>query len=144
MKLDAKGSNATIYGNVTSTNGDISISGGDIEILGKLASSKAGETTQPVKNISKTAGDISYSADALKDPTKSVPTVSDAYAHTPVIEGNKKDGDITVTASGTAEVLYGNLGTGSVSTAGNFTVNGGTTDGGSVYVTATSPAQPGT
>ena len=132
VKLDAKG-DATIYGNVTSTNGDISISGGDIEILGKLASSKKGDEAVSVKNIAKkmTVADDAFFK--LKDPKAAVSTVSDAYAHTPNV-GDVKDGNITVNASGAAEVLYGNLGTGSVSTAGNFTVNGGTTDGGSVYV----------
>ncbi len=132
VTLNANG-DATIYGNVTSTNGDISISGGDIEILGKLASSKAGKTTQPVKNIAKEMTVAGNAFSNLKDPKAAVDTVSDAYAHTPNV-GNVKDGNITVNASGAAEVLYGNLGTGSVSTAGNFTVNGGTTDGGSVYV----------
>ncbi len=140
VKLDAKGGNATIYGNVTSTNGDISISGGDIEILGKLASSKEGDQAVSVKNIAKemTVADGAFSN--LKDPKAAVDTVSDAYAHTPNAGDVKvKDGNITVNASGAAEVLYGNLGTGSVSTAGNFTVNGGvqedgTLSGGSVYV----------
>ena len=140
VELDAKGGNATIYGNVTSTNGDISISGGDIEILGKLASSKAGETTQPVKNIAKemTVADGAFSN--LNDPNAAVSTVSDAYAHK-ANDGAKADetGDISVEASGAAEVLYGNLGTGSVTTAGEFTVKGGvqengTLNGGSVYV----------
>ena len=131
VTLNANG-DATIYGNVTSTNGDISISGGDIEILGKLASSKAGETTQPVKNIAKEMTVAGNAFSNLKDPKAAVDTVSDAYAHTPNV-GNVKDGNITVNASGAAEVLYGNLGTGSVSTAGNFTVNGGTTDGGKTF-----------
>ena len=76
----------------------------------------------------------------LKDPNAAVDTVSDAYAHK-ANDGNNatKTGSITVNASGAAEVLYGNLGTGSVSTAGEFTVKGGvqeddTLSGGSVYV----------
>ena len=140
VKLDAKGGNATIYGNVTSTNGDISISGGDIEILGKLASSKEGDKAVSVKNIAKNTNDVTTDFTNLNDPNAAVSTVSDAYAHK-ANNGNDatETGDITVNASGAAEVLYGNLGTGSVSTAGEFTVKGGvqedgTLSGGSVYV----------
>ena len=135
VKLDAKDGDATIYGNVTSTNGGISIKGDDVEIIGKLAASKAGDEAVSVKNIAKQMPSRTGSVDGLDDPKASVPTVSDAYAHK-ANNGNvaTETGSITVNASGAAEVLYGNLGTGSVSTAGNFTVNGGTTDGGSVYV----------
>ena len=140
VEIDANG-DATIYGNVTSTNGGISIKGEDVEIIGKLAASKDGDEAVPVKNIAKKMPTgMTGQVDGLKDPKAEVPTVSDAYAHK-ANDGADADktGDISVEASGAAEVLYGNLGTGSVTTAGIFTVKGGvqedgTLNGGSVYV----------
>ena len=57
-------------------------------------------------------------------------TVEEANAHT--IDGDKigHDGDISINASGRAEILYGNMGDGRVTTAGDFTVSGGE----SVYI----------
>ena len=135
VEIDANG-DATIYGNVTSTNGGISIKGDDVEIIGKLAASKVGDDAVSVKNIAKQMPTgMTGPVAGLKDPKAAVSTVSEAYAYK-ANDGAKADetGNISVNASGAAEVLYGNLGTGSVSTAGNFTVKGGTTDGGSVYV----------
>ena len=128
VEINANG-DATIYGNVTSTNGGISINGDDIEILGKLTSSKNGGEAVSVKNIAKNINDEVINFDNLKNPKAAVSTVSDAYAHTPNV-GNVKDGNITVNASGAAEVLYGNLSTGQVLSGGSFSVSGGE----SVYV----------
>ena len=141
VEINANG-DATIYGNVTSTNGGISIMGDDVEIIGKLAASKVGDDAVSVKNIAKQMPTgMTGPVAGLKDPKAAVPTVSDAYAYK-ANDGAEADetGDISVNASGAAEVLYGNLGTGSVSTAGKFTVTGGekqengTLNGGSVYV----------
>ena len=140
VEIDANG-DATIYGNVTSTNGGISIKGDDVEIIGKLAASKAGDEAVSVKNIAKRMPSMTGSVDELKDPKAALPTVSDAYAYKANGGANaNQTGNISVNASGAAEVLYGNLGTGSVTTAGKFTVTGGekqedsTLNGGSVYV----------
>ena len=131
VKLDAKGGDATIYGNVTSTNGGISIKGDDVEIIGKLAASKVGDAAVSVKNIAKKMPSMTGPVAGLKDPKASVPTVSDAYAYK-ANDGQSptNDGDVSVEASGAAEVLYGNLSTGQVVSGGSFSVIGGE----SIYV----------
>ena len=130
VEIDANG-DATIYGNVTSTNGGISIKGDDIEILGKLTSSKNGDEAVSVKNIAKNINDEVINFENLENPKAAVSTVSDAYAHK-ANDGQSptNDGDVSVNASGAAEVLYGNLSTGQVVSGGSFSVSGGE----SVYV----------
>ena len=130
VAIDANG-DATIYGNVTSTNGGISIKGDDIEILGKLTSSKNGDEAVSVKNIAKNINDEVINFENLENPKAAVSTVSDAYAHK-ANDGQSptNDGDVSVNASGAAEVLYGNLSTGQVVSGGSFSVSGGE----SVYV----------
>ena len=130
VEIDANG-DATIYGNVTSTNGGISIKGDDVEIIGKLAASKAGDEAVSVKNIAKQMPSMTGPVAGLDNPKAAVPTVSDAYAHK-ANDGNDatETGSITVNASGAAEVLYGNLSTGQVLSGGSFSVSGSE----SVYV----------
>ena len=131
VEIDANG-DATIYGNVTSTNGGISIKGDDVEIIGKLAASKAGDEAVSVKNIAKQMPTgMTGPVDGLKDPKAALPTVSDAYAYK-ANDGQSptNDGDVSINASGAAEVLYGNLSTGQVVSGGSFSVSGGE----SVYV----------
>ena len=125
------GGDISAYGEITSMNGDIEITGKNVEIIGSLTAKEKGEKTE-IDGISG-ASRGTMDTTNLNDPDTPMKSVSDMFTYT-TKEGSVADGDITVTASGAAEVLYGNLGTGSVSTAGNFTVNGGTTDGGSVYV----------
>ncbi len=128
VEIDANG-DAVIYGNVTSTNGGLFINGDDIEIIGKLESSvQDGEKS--VKNIAKKmADDLTGFFTKLSNPKEAVSTVSDAYART--TGKAKTDGAITVTASGNADILYGNLATGSVVSGSAFSV---TSENGSVYV----------
>ena len=130
VEINANG-DATIYGNVTSTNGGISIKGDDVEIIGKLAASKAGDEAVSVKNIAKQMPSMTGPVAGLDNPKAAVPTVSDAYAHKANDRTNAvNDGDISVEASGAAEVLYGNLSTGQIVSGGSFSVSGGE----SVYV----------
>ena len=131
VTLKANGGDISAYGEITSMNGDIEITGKNVEIIGSLTAKEEGEKTE-IDGISG-ASRGKMDTTNLNDPDTPMKSVSDMFTYT-TEEGSVSDGNITVNASGAAEVLYGNLGTGSVSTAGNFTVNGGTTDGGSVYV----------
>ena len=124
------GGDISAYGEITSMNGDIEITGKNVEIIGSLTAKKKGEKTE-IDGISG-ASRGTMDTTSLNDPNKPMKSVSDMFTYE-TEEGASRDGDITITASGAAEVLYGNLGTGSVSTAGNFTVNGGTTDGGKTF-----------
>ena len=129
------GGDISAYGEITSTNGGIEITGKNVEIIGSLTAKAQGETTE-IDGISGASRGRMDTTD-LNDPNKPMKSVSEMFTYT--TDEAKDHGDITVNASGAAEVLYGNLGTGSVSTAGEFTVKGGvqedgTLSGGSVYV----------
>ena len=129
------GGDISAYGEITSTNGGIEITGKNVEIIGSLTAKAQGETTE-IDGISG-ASRGRMDTTGLNDPNKPMKSVSDMFTYT--TDKAKDDGNITVNASGAAEVLYGNLGTGSVTTAGKFTVKGGvqedgTLNGGSVYV----------
>ena len=129
------GGDISAYGEITSTNGGIEITGKNVEIIGSLTAKAQGETTE-IDGISGASRGRMDTTD-LNDPNKPMKSVSEMFTYT--TDEAKDDGNITVNASGAAEVLYGNLGTGSVSTAGEFTVKGGvqedgTLNGGSVYV----------
>ena len=130
------GGDISAYGEITSMNGDIEITGKNVEIIGSLTAKKKGEKTE-IDGISGASRGKMDTTD-LNDPNKPMKSVSEMFTYT---TGEAEDhGDISVNASGAAEVLYGNLGTGSVSTAGEFKVTGGVAgedgklSGGSVYV----------
>lgn len=125
-KLDKNGNkivdiygDMTVYGSVTSTDGDIAINGDNIEIIGNLTAATEGEQTTIAGISSKPASmDTQY----LNDPGKSMQSITDRFTHT--TDEAEKDGNITITANGTAEVLYGHLGTGKVTSGGSLSVTG--------------------
>lgn len=119
VTLNAGNGDATIYGNVTSTNGNIKIDGDNVEIIGTLNAKGQGDTTTIV-GIDKSPDPIDTTY--LNDPNKKLESIADRFSY----ETNRADnnGNITVSADGTAEILYGHLGTGSVSTDGTFSVEG--------------------
>ena len=135
VTLKANGGDISAYGEITSMNGDIEITGKNVEIIGSLTAKAQGKITE-IDGISG-ASIGRMDTTGLNDPNKPMKSVSDMFTYTTGEAGT--NGNITVNASGVAEVLYGNLGTGSVSTAGEFTIKGGvqedgTLSGGSVYV----------
>ncbi len=119
VTLNAGNGDATIYGNVTSTNGDIKIDGDNVEIIGTLNAKGQGDTTTIV-GIDKSPDPIN--TDNLNDPNKKLESIADRFSYETNVADN--NGNITVSADGTAEILYGHLGTGSVSTNGTFSVEG--------------------
>lgn len=125
-KLDENGNkivdtygDMTVYGSVTSTDGDIAINGGDIEIIGKLTAAAEGDKTT-IAGIS--SNPVEMDVTGLNDPEKSMQSITERFAYT--TKDATKDGNITVTANGTAEVLYGHLGTGKVTSGGRLSVTG--------------------
>ena len=128
VTFNAGTNDTTLYGSITSTNGKITIEGGDLSVIGSLESKAEGEPTR-VSGIAANAAQaddpdgVKIDPNALADPGKSVATVGDAYSHLTDAAGNG-DHDITIDAKGSAEVLYGNMGEGKITTDGNFTVSG--------------------
>lgn len=115
----------TIYGKVTSTNGDITIDGDDVEIIGTLTSSQKGAATT-IAGI--TATPSSMDTTGLNDPNIQLQSITKRFTHKTA--NAEENGNITITADGTAEILYGHLSTGKVTSGGNLTVKGGE----SVYI----------
>ncbi|WP_300265214.1 filamentous hemagglutinin N-terminal domain-containing protein [uncultured Cloacibacillus sp.] len=123
VTLNASGGDISAYGQVTATDGDIEITGRNVEVIGGLQSSTAGKNTQ-IEGISQTLtnGYTAEDLDGLNDPNTPMKSVSEMFTHTTGKAEN--DDNISVTASGNAEILYGNLATGSVASGGSFSVKG--------------------
>ncbi len=120
VNFNAGSNNTTLYGEITSTDGDIAINGGDVEVIGSLKSSNG--TDVYVKGVAKTPKNAEITEGQLNDLDNPFPTVSEAYSHH--VAGGDPTGSISVDAKGSAEVLYGNMGTGCIETGGDFTVSG--------------------
>ncbi len=127
------GENATtLYGDITSTNGSINIIGGDVSVIGSLKSSTAGQSTR-VEGVATDAEsadsqlpeneDIKITEEKLNNPGALLPTVEKAYSHL-VKADDDTTSSISITASGSAEVLYGNMGEGKIETPGSLSVSG--------------------
>ena len=130
VTFDAGTNDSTLYGTITSTNGDITIKGGNVSVIGSLVSSKEDESTL-VPGIAEDANHAdnkhtTISQTDLNDPPKAIATVEEAYAYEAHRDdkGSVQSGSITVDAKGSAEVLYGNMGAGKIDTKGDFTVSG--------------------
>lgn len=118
VTLNNKG-NMALNGSVTSTNGNINIKGNNIEIIGKFTAAAKGDQTTIAGISSKPA---SMNSEGLTDPTNKIQNITDRFTHT--TGKATENGDIFITANGTAEVLYGHLGTGNVTSGGSLTVKG--------------------
>ena len=145
----------TIYGDVTATGGksagDITVTGGDVDVYGQLTSATKGEATN-IAGIGKgynTINDIGNIANEYDD----IANMGDHYAHT--TGEAAENGDITIKATetklvvddngepildangnmqyiddGDVNIYYGNKEQGLITTGGNLTVTGT----GDVYV----------
>ena len=120
VNFNAGNNNTTLYGEITSTDGDIEINGGDVKVIGALKSSNG--TDVCVKGVAKTPANAEITKEQLNDLDNPFPTVSEAYSYH--VAGGDPTGIISVDAKGSAEVLYGNMGAGRIETGGNFTVSG--------------------
>lgn len=109
------------------TDGRISITGGNVDIYGQLTSGAVGETVKGIGSIAEgwTPGDVSDQKAAMSD-------IGDRFGYT--TSGSAVDGNIAITANdaedGHVNVYYGNKGEGIVITGGDLTV----TASGDVYM----------
>lgn len=128
--LTSTSSDITVNGKITSTDGDITITAGnedsdtnsyDIEIIGKLCSSQNGKNIT-ISGISSNPFDMNVNG--LNDPLSKMQTISERFTFT--TETASKDGNITLSASGNADILYGHLETGGLSlgASGSLTISG--------------------
>ena len=127
--INTNGRDALISGLIQATgsipgSGSVSVisnGGSDFEILGQLNSAQAGAITT-ISGISATApNSFVVDSSVVKDPMKSLTTISDIYAIN-VNASGAVVGDVTVETEGAVSILYGNMQNGAVSSAGDFTV----------------------
>ena len=114
---------AAFFGDITSTNGDITIKGADVSVLGSLTSSKTGEehkTTAVPGVAKKSSGGIDTAN--LEDPYKAASSVEEEYSTT--AEATEGHGSISIIAGKVAEILFGTTNKGKIDTNGTFYVEG--------------------
>lgn len=141
IKTDGK---VTIYGDVTATGkaaggesaGDITVTGGDVDVYGQLTSATKGEATN-IAGIGKEYGTINNVGD-ITNKYDDIANMGDHYAHT--TGASAVDGNITINAgtnadgenigNGNVNLYFGNKEQGLITTGGDLTVTGT----GDVYV----------
>lgn len=109
IKTDGK---VTIYGDVTATGnatggksaGDITVTGGDVDVYGQLTSATEGEATN-IAGIGKKYGTINNVGD-IKNKYDDIANMGDHYAHT--TGEAAENGDITIEATETKLVVDDN------------------------------------
>ena len=134
----------TIYGDVTATGnatggesaGDITVTGGDVDVYGQLTSATKGEATNIV-GIGKKYGTISDVGE-ITNKYDDIANAGEHYAHT--TGASDVDGNITINAgtnaagenigNGNVNLYFGNKEQGLITTGGSLTVTGT----GDVYV----------
>lgn len=130
----------TIYGDVTATGGksagDITVTGGDVDVYGQLTSATKGEATNIV-GIGKKYGTISDVGE-ITNKYDDIANAGEHYAHT--TGASDVDGNITINAgtnadgenigNGNVNLYFGNKEHGLITTGGDLTVTGT----GDVYV----------
>ncbi len=150
ITIDADGQ-VTIYGSVTATGntangatedetdsidvtnpGNISITGGNVDVYGQLTSAKneEGENTVFVPGINGMAAD--WTPGKVNDPKEAMSDIGDRFGYT--TGKSAVTGNISITATnaedGHVNVYYGNKGEGIVTTGGDLTV----TASGDIYM----------
>lgn len=124
----------TIYGDVTSTGnqkdndttGNITINASDVDVYGTLTSAKSGQEIQ-VSGIADSAVS-NFDFGDVDDKDKAATDIGKRFAHT--TGESAVDGNITITANGTADgsgnvnLYFGNKEEGFITTGGNLTVTG--------------------
>lgn len=134
----------TIYGDVTATGnaaggesaGDITVTGGDVDVYGQLTSATKGEATN-IAGIGKEYGTINNVGE-IANEYDDIANMGDHYAHT--TGASAVDGNITINAgtnadgenigNGNVNLYFGNKEQGLITTGGDLTVTGT----GDVYV----------
>lgn len=123
VTITSAGNDVTIYGSVTATGGDISISGNNVEVIGQLIT-WADEYSESIDGVATKIEKLDYSNnDATNpdvfDPDKHLTTIAD---NTSLEVTSDESGSISITSENDLDLLYGTVGNGSIQSAGDLTL----------------------
>lgn len=130
VTIDSAGKDVTIYGSVTATSGDISISGNAVEVIGQLVT-WAKDYSESIDGVATKIEKLDYSnndattpglVSDVFDPDKHLTTIAD---NTSLEVTSGESGSISITSENDLDLLYGTVGNGLIQSAGNLTLSGG-------------------
>lgn len=122
--------NVTIYGSVTATSGDISISGDAVEVVGQLVT-WAKDYSESIDGVATKIEKLDYSnndattpglVSDVFDPDKHLTTIAD---NTSLEVTSGESGSISITSENDLGLLYGTVGKGLIQSAEDLTLSGG-------------------
>lgn len=129
--------NVTIYGSVTATSGDISISGDAVEVVGQLVT-WAKDYSESIDGVATKIEKLDYSnndattpglVSDVFDPDKHLTTIAD---NTSLEVTSGESGSISITSENDLDLLYGTVGNGLIQSAGGLTLEA--KNSGSIFV----------
>lgn len=127
VTIDSAGKDVTIYGSVTATSGDISISGNAVEVIGQLVT-WAKDYSESIDGVATKIEKLDYSnndattpglVSDVFDPDKHLTTIAD---NTSLEVTSGESGSISITSENDLELLYGTVGNGLIQSAGDLTL----------------------
>lgn len=135
VKIDGK--DVTIYGSVTATDGNICISGDNVEVIGQLIT-WADEYSESIDGVATKIEKLDYSnndattpglVSDVFDPDKHLTTIAD---NTSLEVTSGESGSIFITSENDLDLLYGTVGNGLIQSAGDLTLKAN--NSGSIFV----------
>ncbi len=129
--------NVTIYGSVTATSGDISISGDAVEVVGQLVT-WAKDYSESIDGVATKIEKLDYSnndattpglVSDVFDPDKHLTTIAD---NTSLEVKSDQSGSITIISENDLDLLYGTVGKGLIQSADDLTLKAN--NSGSIFV----------
>lgn len=137
VTITSAGNDVTIYGSVTATGGDISISGNNVEVIGQLIT-WADEYSESIEGVATKIEKLDYSnndattpglVSDVFDPDKHLNTIAD---NTSFEVKSGQSGSIFITSENDLDLLYGTVGNGLIQSAGGLTLEA--KNSGSIFV----------
>lgn len=137
VTITSAGNDVTIYGSVTATSGNISISGNAVEVIGQLVT-WAKDYSESIEGVATKIEKLDYSnndattpglVSDVFNPDKHLTTIAD---NTSLEVTSAQSGSISITSKNDLDLLYGTVGNGLIQSAGGLTLEA--KNSGSIFV----------
>ena len=137
VTITSAGNDVTIYGSVTATSGNISISGNAVEVIGQLVT-WAKDYSESIEGVATKIEKLDYSnndattpglVSDVFDPDKHLNTIAD---NTSFEVKSGQSGSIFITSENDLDLLYGTVGNGLIQSAGDLALEA--ENSGSIFV----------